>query len=85
MIVPCTDTDKKDKKIVGLTIPTIIFGTSGLGNLFVALDDKAKLEILKECIHRSKWNCCFRLSRKVWRRSCTCNAEQMPKGIRSEW
>lgn len=43
----------------GLKIPSIIFGTSGLGNLFVALDDKAKLEIVKECIHHSNGTVVF--------------------------
>lgn len=33
----------------GLTIPPIIFGTSALGNLYEALDDEVKLEIVKEC------------------------------------
>ncbi|MDB5246081.1 MAG: aldo/keto reductase [Segetibacter sp.] len=59
MIVDQTDTDKKDNKIAGLKIPTIIFGTSGLGNLFVALDDKAKLEIVKECIRNSNGTVVF--------------------------
>jgi len=38
-----------------LTIPPIIFGTSGLGNLFIALDEATKLDIVKEClIHAQK-------------------------------
>jgi D-threo-aldose 1-dehydrogenase len=34
-------------------IPPVIFGTAGLGNLFVAHDDASKLEIIKECIAHS--------------------------------
>jgi len=33
-----------------LDMPPVIFGTSGLGNLFVVLSDEVKLEIVKECI-----------------------------------
>lgn len=43
----------------GIKIPSIIFGTSGLGNLFVALDDEAKLEIVRECIHHSNGTVVF--------------------------
>jgi len=31
-------------------LPPIIFGTSGLGNLFVALDEEAKIKIVEACI-----------------------------------
>lgn len=34
-------------------IPPVVFGTAGLGNLFVAHDDASKLEIIKECITHS--------------------------------
>lgn len=34
----------------GLFLPPIVFGTSALGNLYVALEDEAKLAIVKECI-----------------------------------
>lgn len=34
----------------GLKIPPIIFGTSALGNLYVALDDAVKTNIIKECM-----------------------------------
>ncbi len=37
----------------GLKIPPVIFGTSGLGNLFVALEEEKKYEIVKECINHS--------------------------------
>lgn len=35
----------------GLTLPKVIFGTSGLGNLYVALDDQVKLGIVREFLH----------------------------------
>jgi D-threo-aldose 1-dehydrogenase len=34
----------------GAKLPPVIFGTSGLGNLFVELDDDVKQAIIKECI-----------------------------------
>jgi D-threo-aldose 1-dehydrogenase len=34
-------------------LPPIIFGTSGLGNLFVALEDQEKLNIVSECLRLS--------------------------------
>lgn len=38
-----------------LTLPKVIFGTSGLGNLYVALPDEVKLSIVNESIkHSSK-------------------------------
>jgi D-threo-aldose 1-dehydrogenase len=33
-----------------VTLPKVIFGTSVLGNLYVALDDKVKLEVFTACI-----------------------------------
>ncbi len=36
-----------------LAIPPVIFGTSGLGNLFVALDEPTKFSIVKACLHHS--------------------------------
>ncbi|HWV66996.1 aldo/keto reductase [Chitinophaga sp.] len=33
-----------------LILPKVIFGTSGLGNLYVALPDETKLSIVKECL-----------------------------------
>ncbi|QEK50379.1 aldo/keto reductase [Pedobacter aquae] len=39
----------------GFQIPKVIFGTSSLGNLFTALDDDTKLEIVKQCfLHADK-------------------------------
>ena len=34
----------------GVMIPPIIFGTSALGNLYTALDDDTKLEIVRQAI-----------------------------------
>ncbi|WEA00622.1 aldo/keto reductase [Mucilaginibacter sp. SJ] len=36
-----------------LEFPSIIFGTSSLGNLYTELDDKIKLAIVKECINQT--------------------------------
>jgi D-threo-aldose 1-dehydrogenase len=44
----------EDKKALDINLPPVIFGTSGLGNLFAALDDESKYEIVKECIRLSK-------------------------------
>ena len=38
---------------ISIPLPPIIFGTSGLGNLFVALDEATKYSIVKECIMQS--------------------------------
>lgn len=38
---------------MGLHLPKVVFGTSGLGNLFTALDDDIKLQIVKESIEQS--------------------------------
>jgi D-threo-aldose 1-dehydrogenase len=50
---------KNEPGLTGINIPPIIFGTSGLGNLFVALDDAVKLEIIKECIYQSNGTVVF--------------------------
>src|SRR5215213_971211 len=42
-----------------LNLPRVIFGTSGLGNLFVALDDQAKLDIISECVRLSNGKMVF--------------------------
>jgi len=34
----------------GIKIPPVIFGTSALGNLYVALDEETKLSIVRECV-----------------------------------
>jgi D-threo-aldose 1-dehydrogenase len=35
----------------GIKVPPIVFGTSALGNLYTALDDNTKLNIVKECFN----------------------------------
>ncbi|MGZ3754989.1 MAG: aldo/keto reductase [Mucilaginibacter sp.] len=42
-----------------LDMPPVIFGTSGLGNIFVALSDEIKQEIVKECILHTKGKLVF--------------------------
>lgn len=42
-----------------LILPSVIFGTSGLGNLFVALDHEMKLEVVRECINHSNGQVVF--------------------------
>ncbi|MEJ7679396.1 MAG: aldo/keto reductase [Segetibacter sp.] len=42
-----------------LKVPPVIFGTSGLGNLFVALDEAVKCEIVKEVFAHSKGSVVF--------------------------
>jgi D-threo-aldose 1-dehydrogenase len=44
---------------VSIDLPRVIFGTSGLGNLFVALDEQAKLDIVNECVRLSKGKVVF--------------------------
>lgn len=41
------------KRRLDIQLPPVFFGTSGLGNLFVALDDETKYEIIKQCIQLS--------------------------------
>lgn len=40
-------------------LPPVIFGTSGLGNLFVALTEEEKLGVIEECIRLSKGKVVF--------------------------
>src|SRR5215207_4508930 len=51
--------EKQSADPVSIDLPPVIFGTSGLGNLFVALDEQAKLEIVKECVRLSKGKVVF--------------------------
>lgn len=44
----------QDKRSIGFNLPPVIFGTSGLGNLFVALDEQSKCDIVRECLRLSK-------------------------------
>ena len=39
--------------MVGIKLPKVIFGTSGLGNLYVTLSDADKCAIVKECVQHS--------------------------------
>lgn len=59
MIIPSHDIYKKNKKLSSLNIPRVIFGTSGLGNLFVATDETTKYNIVKECIDQSNGTAVF--------------------------
>jgi D-threo-aldose 1-dehydrogenase len=43
----------QDGRSIGFNLPSVIFGTSGLGNLFVALDEQSKCDIISECIRSS--------------------------------
>ncbi|MGN6180895.1 MAG: aldo/keto reductase [Mucilaginibacter sp.] len=42
-----------------LNLPAVTFGTSGLGNLFVALEEEEKLKIVSECVRLSKGKAVF--------------------------
>jgi D-threo-aldose 1-dehydrogenase len=42
-----------------MKLPEVIFGTSGLGNLFVALPEEEKLNIVNECIQLSNGKAVF--------------------------
>ena len=44
---------------IPLHLPPVIFGTSGLGNLFVALEAEEKLNIVNECVRLSKGKVVF--------------------------
>jgi D-threo-aldose 1-dehydrogenase len=46
--------DHKKLGNTGLALPPIIFGTSALGNLYVALDNDIKLAIVRECFRLVK-------------------------------
>lgn len=59
MIIHTHTIYKNKKRISSLNIPPIIFGTSGLGNLFVATDEVTKYNIVKECIDRSNGTVVF--------------------------
>ena len=42
-----------------INLPPVIFGTSGLGNLFVALEEDKKLNIVSECVRLSNGKVVF--------------------------
>lgn len=50
---------KAEKFKIDADIPRVIFGTSGLGNLFVARDETAKYSIIKEYINQSEGTVVF--------------------------
>src|SRR3954468_13318901 len=52
-------TELKEAEKAHLNLPPVIFGSSGLGNLFVALDDDEKLNIVSECVRLSKGKVVF--------------------------
>lgn len=45
--------------IMDINLPPVIFGTSGLGNLFVAMEEEEKYQIVKECVRLSANNLVF--------------------------
>jgi len=47
------------QSLMRIQLPPVIFGTSGLGNLFVALDDELKMKIVEACITLSGGNAVF--------------------------
>jgi D-threo-aldose 1-dehydrogenase len=51
--------NNKNEKSMQLDLPRVIFGTSGLGNLFVALEEQAKLDIINECVRFSNGKVVF--------------------------
>lgn len=60
-ISPKVNENEKEDMVEGQSLPTrtqlefppVIFGTSGLGNLFVALEEEVKDQIIKECMGQS--------------------------------
>ena len=42
-----------------MKLPPVIFGTSGLGNLFVTLKEQEKCDIIQECVRLSQGNVVF--------------------------
>ena len=51
--------ESKEFNKAALHLPPVIFGTSGLGNLFVALEDEEKLNIVRECVRLSQGKVVF--------------------------
>lgn len=47
------------EKDAAVPLPPVIFGTSGLGNLFEAYDDETKYTIVRECLHVSNGRAFF--------------------------
>ena len=51
--------EAKEFDKIALNLPPIIFGTSGLGNLFIALEEEEKLNIVSECVRLSQGKVVF--------------------------
>src|SRR6188474_2625403 len=49
----------RSRTSLDINLPPVIFGTSGLGNLFVVLDEESKYEIIKECLRLSNGTVVF--------------------------
>jgi D-threo-aldose 1-dehydrogenase len=46
--------DNQNEKLIELNLPPVIFGTSGVGTLFVVVDEEEKRDVIKECLRLSK-------------------------------
>src|SRR5687767_11341164 len=51
--------EKKGPDRTVIDLPPVIFGTSGLGNLFIALGEQEKLNIVSECLRLSNGKVIF--------------------------
>jgi D-threo-aldose 1-dehydrogenase len=51
--------ENEDAKRAIVDLPPVVFGTSGLGNLFVALEEQEKLSIVSECLRLSNGKAVF--------------------------
>lgn len=65
----------------GLHLPPVIFGTSGLGNLFEAIAVGKKLDIVSECVRLSKEKVVFDSAGKYGTVFFFRNAGQMLKQL----
>jgi D-threo-aldose 1-dehydrogenase len=50
---------RNDHHKYAIALPPVIFGTSCLGNLFVALGDREKLDIVRQCVNLSEGKVVF--------------------------
>lgn len=52
---------REPNEIIGkkMQLPPVVFGTSGLGNLYTVVSEENKREIIKECIRHTKGNLVF--------------------------
>src|SRR5690349_4848205 len=53
------DESAKKLQAVNSGLPPVIFGTSSLGNLFLALDEESKCAIIRECLRLSNGTIVF--------------------------